>query len=116
MLHTGDTKLPAKKRKMSSEDTRRSCAPRTTLGAGVRDACCHCVPHAPSAELCSCCRALPQMALTTNSMMSFGLLHSSLMKTARAQVSEQEEAIYIAQCRNFATRCGCLRSSEQQGI
>ena len=47
------------------------------------------------------------MALTTNSMMTFGLLHSSLMKTARAQVSVQEEAIYTAQCREYAVRCGC---------
>lgn len=44
------------------------------------------------------------MALTTNSMMTFGLLHSSLMKTARAQVSVQEEAIYTAQCREYAVR------------
>ena len=50
---------------------------------------------------------LLQMALTTNSMMTFGLLHSSLMKTARAQVSVQEEAIYTAQCREYAIRCGC---------
>ena len=50
---------------------------------------------------------LLQMALTTNSMMTFGLLHSSLMKTARAQVSVQEEAMYTAQCREYAVRCGC---------
>ena len=56
------------------------------------------------------------MALTTNSMMTFGLLHSSLMKTARAHVSVQEEAIYTAQCREYAVRCACGEPLDRSSV
>lgn len=41
-------------------------------------------------------------------MVMCGLINMSLLKVAAEVVSEQEEALFMAQCRSFAIQCACL--------
>ncbi|KAK9840263.1 hypothetical protein WJX74_006466 [Apatococcus lobatus] len=44
------------------------------------------------------------VALSLNSMMICGLIHASIMKTGHDYVSEEQEAEFMASCRDFALR------------
>ena len=45
-----------------------------------------------------------QVALCLNSMMICGLIHASIMKTGHDYVSEEQEAEFMAACRDFALK------------